>query len=308
MEALENKSSPEVKNFSEEGVVHIGSDGWLFLWGGSNDVYRYYTEPDYFTNEDLCIWGELLDGRNKRLTDQGIQYLHFVVPDKITLYPEFLTVDVPHFDRHPINLFNRYLGEKSYYLDILEPLRSAKALAPVYYKTDTHWDYYGCNIAYDAVCQRLGVIPRAELKSRPYGDNNMALDLGSKLTPPIKEDARFFRVLKDAQRIFANEKIIYNETTGFAEGKPMFVGCYAVFKNPSETAEQKKLLVFGDSYCEFRPHLLTGLFAETFSEVHFVWSSNIDYSYVEEIKPDIVITEIAERFVKQIPTDNVNLR
>jgi hypothetical protein len=124
----------------------------------------------------------------------------------------------------------------------------------------------------------------------------------------VKEAARFFQVLQNAKRVYANNKIEYNESTGFSIGKPMFVGCYAAFKNSSAEAEQKKVVVFGDSYCEFRPHLLTGMLAETFIELHFIWSSNVDYSYIEDIQPDIVITEIAERFVKQIPTDTVDLR
>ena len=49
------------------------------------------------------------------------------------------------------------------------------------------------------------------------------------------------------------------------------------------------------------------MMAETFSEVHFVWSTSLDYSYIESVAPDIVFTEIAERFMPKVPTDNFNL-
>ena len=66
--------------------------------------------------------------------------------------------------------------------------------------------------------------------------------------------------------------------------------------------------MFGTSFSEYRPCLLTGILAETFSEVHFVWSTNLDWSYIKKIQPDIVLTEIVERFIPEVPSDNFNLK
>ncbi len=38
--------------------------------------------------------------------------------------------------------------------------------------------------------------------------------------------------------------------------------------------------------------------------MQFVWSSSVDYALIERYKPDIVITQMAERFLKQIPGDD----
>ena len=42
--------------------------------------------------------------------------------------------------------------------------------------------------------------------------------------------------------------------------------------------------------------------------MHFFWSTSVDFRYVEEVKPDFVVTEIAERFVKVLPDDQLDLR
>jgi len=67
-------------------------------------------------------------------------------------------------------------------------------------------------------------------------------------------------------------------------------------------------MLFGDSFSECREHLLTGMLAETFREVHFIWNANIDYEYVNFIQPDVVITELAERFMTRIPTDKLDIQ
>ena len=51
-------------------------------------------------------------------------------------------------------------------------------------------------------------------------------------------------------------------------------------------------------------HRLASLFAETISEVHFIWSPWIDYKYVEKEKPDFVLTELSERFLVKVPQDD----
>jgi hypothetical protein len=68
-----------------------------------------------------------------------------------------------------------------------------------------------------------------------------------------------------------------------------------------------KVVLFGTSFSEYRTHLLTGMLAETVSELHFVWSTSIDFDYVEREKPDILIAEIAERFIPTCPSNNFSI-
>ena len=129
------------------------------------------------------------------------------------------------------------------------------------------------------------------------------MDLGGKLTPPMHEDVRFVTVQANARRVSENEQVRYNEETGLSGGTPRFVGCYTHLHNDSPDARPETVLLFGDSFSEFRPHLLTAMLAETYRDLHFVWSTNLDYDLIAQIRPQIVISEIAERFMGTVPTD-----
>ena len=58
-------------------------------------------------------------------------------------------------------------------------------------------------------------------------------------------------------------------------------------------------MLFADSYGHHTsaPHTgsLTPLLADTFREVHVLWSTSIDWGYIARVKPDFVVAEIADR-------------
>jgi hypothetical protein len=41
--------------------------------------------------------------------------------------------------------------------------------------------------------------------------------------------------------------------------------------------------------------------------VHFIWSTSLDWPYIERVRPDIVLTEVAERFMAQLPDDTFSV-
>ena len=288
--------------------VLTGEDGWLFLWGGSNEVHRYYTTPDHFTPEDAQAWVALLESRAARLSASGIAYRHLTVPDKISVLPDKIPVPLPHFDGHPVRRLDAHLTGVALHVPVLDGLRAlaASGVAP-FYQTDSHWTHEGCLVAYRALCESLGTVPR-DFSDRKAGSGRlMSMDLGSKLDPPRQEHARFVPVLRDAVRVHANAQVRYNEETGLRTGQPHFVGCYLHLRNDTPRARPERVVLFGDSFAEFRPHLLTAMLAETFREVHFVWSTSLDLDLIADLRPDIVVTEIAERFVGRLPDDQFHV-
>lgn len=285
----------------ENGVV-AGKDGWLFLWTGSNEVNRYYTEPDFFTEQDAQGWVELLNTRRDRLAALGADYRHLTVPDKLSLYPDKVSLPMPHHDRQPARQVAKRMPGDGLNVDILPDLLRAAETGPTFYKTDSHWNSHGCQTAYRRLCAALNVAPR-DFSDRPTGHRELVMDLGNKFTPHVIEDAAFTPVQRDARRVTENEMVRYNETTGLEQGKPRFVGCYVHLRNDSPEARPETVMLFGDSFSEFRPHLLMAMLAETYRDMHFVWSTNLDYDLIARIRPQIVITEIAERFMGTRPTD-----
>ena len=126
------------------------------------------------------------------------------------------------------------------------------------------------------------------------------MDLGGKLTPPVSESIRFYVTSKDAAQRSENPLVSAFRANA---GRSWIVGTAVDFANASPQADKRRVLLFGDSYAHFDPTQLTGVLAETFRDVHFVWSTNVDWDHVEELRPDILICEMAERFLTRVPDD-----
>ncbi len=283
-------------------MIHLGTNGWLFLTGGTNTVLQYYTSSEHFSDEQCDLWCELIERRARRAADLGISdYFHVIAPDKLSVYPEFFRGDLPFAWRAPSRLLPARMSTPAL-LDVLPDLMRAKQRGRLlYWKTDSHWSFDGVFVVYSAICERLGIKPMVEIKDYPSIDRVMALDLGSKLDPPVTELHSVRTCCKNARRTYYNEIVHYNQQLTV-----MHQGAYVIFKN-ARPRDPRTVFLVGDSFAEFRPSLLTGLLAETFASVHFVWHSNVDWNLVGRIMPDILITEIAERFMNVIPDDELNL-
>lgn len=292
------------------GDVQVGRDGWLFLVRGSNEVLRFFTEPGFLAPAETDAWVEILRVRRDRLTAKGIEYRHVFVPDKLSIYPEFFPGELPNFGRQPSAAMAGAAAEAGLggvVLDLAGPMRAAKGEVPMHLKTDSHWTFEGCMVAYRTICRSLGVAPREGLMDRPFSEIELALDLGGKFDPPIREKARFRSLLHHARRISANPLVQEIERLRFHDSAGLLSASSVVFENRSPSCHDARVVLFGDSYSEFRPHALTGLLAETFRETHFHWSASVDFGYVERVQPDIVLSEVAERFVKKLPDDGRDL-
>lgn len=290
--------------------VHQGRNGWLFLAGGSNRVVDYYTTPDGFPDVHLQQWLGLLQKRRARSERLGARYLHMVAPDKLTVYREEYDGDLPYWSNTPavkLPEAAKAAGLESLIIDVLPYLLRQKSYYKLFWKTDTHWTFEGALCAYQILCSNLGI---AYNKSVPNGlrkSGSLLLDLGAKMTPPVREEFTIVNFQRNARRIAVNPLVAYKEKAGRESDGGLHVGSNVVFYNTHSDAIDKAVVLFGDSFAEYRSHLLTGMLAETFRELHFVWSTSIDWSYVERVKPDLLITEAAERFANQVPDDEFDL-
>lgn len=286
--------------------IHEGYEGWLFLVGGTNQVIRYYTSDEAFPDVTAEKWVSLLRARKRRCGQLGIAYLHLIAPDKITVYSEFFAESLPFLERCPAMRLPAMLeGTESaeILIDLMPAFRQEKSRRLLYWKTDTHWCFAGCYTAYKTICERLGVPPNKKILHAPFRSADIVLDLGVKMKPPVRERFVMMDFLVDAQRVSANEIVAFKEAHKRENDVGLHAGSSVVFVNRSPTAVDMKIVLFGDSFAEYRPRLLTGMLAETFREVHFVWSLGLDWSYIEKTKPDLLLTEIAERFMSNVPGD-----
>lgn len=300
------KSKPQIC-----GDVLIGQDGWLFLVGGSNRPLDYYLNKVQFSEKQSNDWCELLKTRQQKL--KGIRYIHLIVPNKETIYDHKTGLESVLAPGNPLTvLFRNASSSQKKILDdtCINPTVFFKRIrddVQLYWKTDSHWNFSGCYAAYQLICSKLGIVPINELISRPFTEGTIGMDLGSKLTPIVKEKVRFYNLCKDSNCSETNELVDFKKLHKIENEAGLHVGSRVKFTNPNAQHKQK-IMIFGDSFSEYRPQLLTGMMAETFEETHFIWSSCLDYAFIEEISPDIVLTELAERFMPVVPKDSFDVK
>ena len=294
----------------QSDMVHVGKEGWLYLVGGSNNVIDNYVNPGTFSSYHVTEWIKLLMRRLERAQSVGSRYVHLIAPEKLSAYPEFFDGELPYLSQSPANRFPSdcaAAGIGELVVDALPTLNRYKPNFKLYWQTDTHWTPYGCFCAYQAVCERLGISADRRFLDEVGPPNEILLDLGSKLDSPRREPFAMLRPLKNARRVAANSIVVYKERHGLTNDAALHRGSNVVFVNDSPSAHPARVVLFGDSFAEYRPHLLTGMLAETVKELHFVWSLGIDWDYVYRFEPDIIITEATERFMNVVPVDNFDL-
>lgn len=289
--------------------VHEGLEGWLFLTGGTNFVTTLYDRHrGHLPDTKLEAWREIIDERLRRCHRLGIDYVHVVVPEKLTVYGHKQSSPLVDPDLAPaIRLGERFADTPGsrHWIDLVASMRAIRDDVDLYWKTDTHWTAEGCLLAYELLCEALALEPNAALRARPFREFACIMDLGGKMDPALWEQIKVYEWVEDAERSYVNRVTEILETPEY--GGEIHVGSRATFTNRA-AANDKRLLLFGDSFSGPHANLLTGLLAETVREVDFVWSANIDWRYVEAVKPDILVTEISERFMALAPNDRFDLR
>jgi len=287
----------------DEVKVLQGKDGWLFLSGGNNDFMSYLYGHKVLSKHVLDGWESLLQSRQDWFARKGIKYLHVFAPEKVSVYGEYLDSEIDLSKGHIRTLSRQANG---LFLDILHYFNSIKKDYNLYTKTDTHWSYVGAFVCYQLLCSVLGYKPYSDLIQCRRETVKVSGDLGLKMDPVVKEDVESVIREKKAIRSSANILVRYKEKNKCFNELGLHVGSRVVFQNP-DPLYAEKVVIFGDSFSEYRPNRLTEMFAETFAEVHFCWSAGIDYEYVEKVSPQIVISELCERFAHIVPNDHIDV-
>lgn len=266
--------------------VLIGKNNWLFLQNDTNRVVEQNQGSLVLTPEGYLKWVRTLQARKSILKSQGIQYYFLVAPNKECVYPEYLPNDYNINDERIINQLIRQCKireiEILYPLEIFNLYKSEKDL---YSPINTHWNGAGGFVAYDFLMHKMKIDTRIlTWEDIYYREAVISEDLGNKLIP--KQSASFIwgRVHNaQAQTIFDNEVV--------NSGRQQIT----LNKNSSLPTA----VIFHDSFMEVMlPYLM-----ESFSKIYLFHTPNVDYDIIEKIKPDVVISEMVERFLAQIPID-----
>lgn len=305
-------SSQSDKSFNQPvgalvGEVGVGEDGWLFLATGSNNVLEMYLE-DAEVHGDVCNrWHGIIKERSERLALTGADYYHVMLPEKMTALGEKLHWPIDN-RRSRGKTFSETAPEsiRKNIVNFIPYLLSLPEREKYFLKTDSHWNHYGAFLCYQLICSTLGFKIRNELIQRPKSTGELVFDLGVKLPDTPVERAAFAQYRADARLVNDEGLVSYKRANNLENEGSLHTGSLVEFEN-SEAPNKRRIIIFGDSFCEYRDHLLTALLAETFEHTTFVWSTSIDYSLCDRLRPDVVFCLMTERFMARSPNDSFNL-
>ncbi len=282
--------------------VMIGRDGWL-IWLGEDgqSLDRHYRGVRVMPDMEADAYVAEVKRRNEYLRARGIAYLAVIVPEKFTIYPEYLPAWVAQSPRPSLlaRTMDRLAKDGTVpYVDLRPLLREAKGTTgpePLYYLTDTHWNLAGAGVGYMAIMRKVqqllpGRIPSIVPPVRPpyvAGQDFYWGDLASAMGIPFRfketDYLPLHKLKRDAGRLGLRARLMTPDRDSFK-----------IYGRLGTTLP--RLLMYRDSMAI----ALMPLIAENFSRSVFVNASTLVKQQVEAEHPDIVIDEIVERGMVRI--------
>ncbi|MEJ7892754.1 MAG: hypothetical protein WKF94_08935 [Solirubrobacteraceae bacterium] len=286
---LTAESPLETPYEKRDGKVIEGKDGWLFLANDRNRVLDQHAGDRVFQRPTLRRWQLVLENRTGWATGLGSRYVFVVPPNAHAVFPEHLPDSVPSAQRRPVHQLMQTLASSDSFAKVLYPVermhRNKQDLLP-YTPTDSHWTAFGAFLAYEEIADELGdALPRRIAREDVlFSETEVLGDLGKKVDP-VRRGPTVTSVLREPKARITGDNRVRN--TG------------RIIRYVCPAAPKSCCVVFGDSFC----YALLRYLAESFRRLVFVHFPTFDHDIVREVRPNVVITSLNERFLLAVPDD-----
>jgi hypothetical protein len=279
-----------LRTTTSDSIV-LGEEGWLY----------YDTPLDGDSLRDFCGLRPFEDGQldaiernlttlSSFLRERNVLLAVLIAPNKDSVYPEHLPAKVRSLagESRLAQFLRRLAGRRDLLLvDPRPALTAGKARAPVFFKTDTHWNGYGAFIAYREL---MGAVARAgagiaEAREEDFGSERVdakVRDLGLMLGVPGfpgEADLERRRLAPPPVRV---ERQPVRRRRNPRQGT---VVC------ETDDPKRPRMVMLRDSFA----HALQPLLCPDFSRSVYLWQYTLDKRTLEEEKPSVVVLEIVER-------------
>jgi hypothetical protein len=271
------------------GSAIVGKQGWMYFVGGNGNATFWHVDEAEKKKIDLVV--NDIGNFNQELLSRKIRLVIVIVPDKSSIYPQFLPDEIQLGEHNSYtDMFVQSLKDRDVnVIDLRVPLMEASKEEQVFYKTDSHWNIYGDYAAYKAVIEELSVyepglapVPFSDL--RLISNGYLARDIPVLLrTNNIVEESFLLQPKKN--------KTIKEEVIPLGTDRTMTFTRSADEQLPSA-------LVYHDSAFAYVASLLHQNFSHTVSIFYPVGLPEIwNSGWVEQVAPDFVIIEFTERLL-----------
>ena len=283
--------------------VMLGREGWLYFLGeDGKSLDRHFRGSEPFTDREIDALVTELGRRRDFLAARGIGYVVAVVPDKFTIYPEHLPAGVARMPATPLDRAAAALARdpRMHFVDLRAPLAAAKVKERLYFLTDSHWNYNGAVVGYEAIMRAVqralddqgrARLPAIAAPPRPpyaAGKDVYSGDLATMLGLPRRfrepDLAPLSKVLGEAATRCARRVDVPPEPLLYPPAQdPQAFEC--------ATPGLPRAVVYRDSMAI----PLVPLLAQNFSRSLFMSSRRLDPALIAREQPDVVIEELVER-------------
>lgn len=233
--------------------VYMGDEGYL-VYQTTVASQKQYEELDetYFE----AVFAKFAEARDM-FAEKGIEFYIMLPPQKNTVFPErFENIPADYPEVTQYDYLVEALKEKfpENYVDVTDILIEGEKKAPVFFKTDFHWNNHGASAAFSVLVNKIAGETIYTLDD--YGIGSYDGFQGTMLNN--------FSILETiTERGYGAE----DEVTSVRTDKQIFRNSMNLTN--TEEARLGKLLIVGDSYSNYVTKYNGGV-ADCFSEVNFV--------------------------------------
>lgn len=276
----------------DNGYMIYGQNGWAFY--DSAKVPDGYTLIDYygevvFTPEELQKIASGMKAAKDFYAKRGIDYIVTVVPNKESMYSEFMP---PRMQKARVSDKSRtdraieYVKENTdvevlNWRDIFTQAKQ-EIETPLYFKQDSHWNSLGVYVAYEELARSLKKMGY-NLDVPPFNPSliKSMIAVHQDLSAGDEKDIDYLISYKEDQHPIN----LVNEDNGF----------FQIWENPAAPI-QKRILLIRDSMGLGLMQLMEkdfsyGVYA------HNKWNTKQGLAeLITKYKPDLVIDELSERY------------
>lgn len=290
-----------VFNASSSPQVLPGRDGWLFYDGkgvrGGDPRRNHLAQLPADHQRLFRELKEQFEHNDRYFAAQGRTYLVVIVPDKWSVYGEQLPASVgAPAAKTSADLFLAYLRTETELkiLDLKEYLRNRRwELGPLYHQIDSHWNQLGAFVAAEEIARFVGQYDK-RVKPLALGDEALAWTQKTDGDLAALLGLEGWLAENEPQVPLASGEVVVRNLP-----RPRYSSNANRF--PIHTSQDRpelpRALILRDSYGD----RLLPWFARSFSEVRWVWTSNVRrhsiQPVVDEVQPDFVIEEKAEKYL-----------
>jgi hypothetical protein len=284
-----------------DGSAVIGKDGNLFIYGGSNALWQRYGEAESAvdsarTQDEISGWVELLAERARNISGRGATFAQTIVPEKSTSFHS----GVPRLagvTRALAGIEESLLAEP-WYVSGRQSIPTGSEPSS-WLKLDSHLSPVGAFALSRSLLEVVApsaAIPAFELSAVESLDG----DLSARFFGQVVAEAVAAPRSRDLDHLGSSARLI-RSTEPDRGGR--FVGLQRVWINESAPLDLRSV-VFGNSFFGGNPRSASRCnywFLRMFREHHFVWSPDLDYTYLDATTPDVVVCQTNERFLSTVP-------